>query len=122
MDVVYDVYDECPVCFDSFKDTRHPIIQLDCGHVFCRECIKRIESDSTTIASIACPYCRQIHYTYKTVVVRKCLQVVHAHRDNLMLCSAICAWIFAMLIFIFVILVIAMYSEPGQRWKHPLRV
>ncbi|XP_062904082.1 zinc-binding protein A33-like [Mobula hypostoma] len=42
----------CPVCLDIFTDP----VSLECGHNFCRDCIKRCwEKD----AKIACPECRE---------------------------------------------------------------
>ncbi|KAM7146207.1 zinc finger protein RFP-like [Macrochelys suwanniensis] len=43
----------CPVCLEYFKD---PVI-IDCGHNFCRACIRQCWEGSATAAS--CPQCRE---------------------------------------------------------------
>uniref|UniRef100_A0A8C0GHD2 Uncharacterized protein n=1 Tax=Chelonoidis abingdonii TaxID=106734 RepID=A0A8C0GHD2_CHEAB len=43
----------CPICLEYFKD---PVI-IDCGHNFCRDCIKECWERPDTAAS--CPQCRE---------------------------------------------------------------
>ncbi|XP_044838453.1 zinc finger protein RFP-like [Mauremys mutica] len=43
----------CPICLEYFKD---PVI-IDCGHNFCRDCIKQCWERQDTAAS--CPQCRE---------------------------------------------------------------
>ncbi|CAM5098130.1 unnamed protein product [Natator depressus] len=43
----------CPICLEYFKD---PVI-IECGHNFCRACIRRCWEGSGTAAS--CPQCRE---------------------------------------------------------------
>ena len=45
----------CHLCYDLLKDPR----DLDCPHVFCLECIKKLVGNSTTVE---CPECRHITF------------------------------------------------------------
>ncbi|XP_053158941.1 zinc finger protein RFP-like [Hemicordylus capensis] len=45
----------CPVCLDYFQT---PVMIIDCGHNFCRDCITRCRKGQTSSKS-SCPHCRK---------------------------------------------------------------
>ncbi|XP_062979604.1 zinc finger protein RFP-like [Elgaria multicarinata webbii] len=53
---VQDLCEEatCPICLEYFKD---PVIVIECGHNFCRACLRQCWGEKDTEAS--CPQCRK---------------------------------------------------------------
>ncbi|KAG9392710.1 zinc finger protein RFP-like [Carpediemonas membranifera] len=51
----------CPICFDTFQD---PVL-LECGHTFCRSCIRQVLESTMTVPT--CPCCR--HYIMRRSLI-----------------------------------------------------
>lgn len=59
------VYEECPICCDSFKKLDNFWKVLHCDHKVCANCFKEIEITRTTMSgvchtSVKCPFCQVI--------------------------------------------------------------
>lgn len=51
-----DLNDDCPICMDRKQP---PIVRLECGHLFCRECIKSAYTvQQRQRRQRTCPVCR----------------------------------------------------------------
>lgn len=50
---------QCPICTDKIKD----IIELECSHSFCRECIREWFKQKHT-----CPVCRAPSHKFKDII------------------------------------------------------
>ena len=47
----------CPVCLDTFTDPK----QLQCNHIYCRQCLRRlVDRDQQGQLILTCPNCRQV--------------------------------------------------------------
>ena len=47
----------CPVCLDTFTDPK----QLQCNHIYCRLCLRRlVDRDQQGQLILTCPNCRQV--------------------------------------------------------------
>jgi hypothetical protein len=57
--------DECPICFEHMveKDERDiinkNIIKTECGHLFCKSCLEKWQSNEPSSPPYNCPTCRQ---------------------------------------------------------------
>ncbi|KAF6715846.1 E3 ubiquitin-protein ligase RNF182 [Oryzias melastigma] len=57
---------ECPICYQEYNQYNKCPQMLECLHVFCAECLQRIQirpsdpSDGNSPKSIACPLCRHL--------------------------------------------------------------
>lgn len=57
---------ECPICYQQYNQLNTSPRKLDCGHVFCTECLQRIQlrpSEPLDLGSpraIPCPLCRHL--------------------------------------------------------------
>uniref|UniRef100_A0A8D0DTN8 RING-type domain-containing protein n=1 Tax=Salvator merianae TaxID=96440 RepID=A0A8D0DTN8_SALMN len=49
---------DCVICFTPFDQLFKLPKELSCGHVFCLECLARINVSSEDINSLTCPVCR----------------------------------------------------------------
>ena len=64
VDVDVDV--ECPICYQEYNQYNKCPRMLDCLHVFCTECLQRIQlrpsepSDAHSPPAIPCPLCRHL--------------------------------------------------------------
>ena len=62
-----DEEDECCVCYEKTKQS------IECGHIICDDCIKKIMDHSKTIA---CPMCRKNHETNKGLQIKYPMHLV----------------------------------------------
>uniref|UniRef100_A0A8C2ZG27 Si:ch73-335l21.2 n=1 Tax=Cyclopterus lumpus TaxID=8103 RepID=A0A8C2ZG27_CYCLU len=57
---------ECPICYQEYNQYNKCPRMLDCLHVFCTECLQRIQLcpceplDTTSTPAIPCPLCRHL--------------------------------------------------------------
>uniref|UniRef100_A0A3Q3IKN7 RING-type domain-containing protein n=2 Tax=Monopterus albus TaxID=43700 RepID=A0A3Q3IKN7_MONAL len=57
---------ECPICYQEYNQYNKRPRMLECHHVFCTECLQRIQlfpfepSDSSSPPAIPCPLCRHL--------------------------------------------------------------
>ena len=53
----------CGVCCDMYMaGQKEPVVLPLCGHVFCRNCLVKLEEDSDELGSfLSCPTCRTPH-------------------------------------------------------------
>lgn len=73
-DLDLDLDHDCPVCFDSLQTKQ--IVQTNCGHGYCRECVKNIASsmkDKTQQPS--CPLCRTTLRELKSYDQQICTEI-----------------------------------------------
>ena len=50
---------ECPICCDIVSEP----LQTSCGHLFCRECYKKLKRECGKKKCVQCPVCKQDHTT-----------------------------------------------------------
>lgn len=101
--------DECPVCLEVLH-IKHPnsvsyIERLNCGHYFCKSCVKMLESSSDQLGCFSCPCCRQIQHRSKNILVRAPLLCYYRFRHEIAVFISIMCWMLAMTILIMVIYV-----------------
>lgn len=46
---------ECTNCYEFFDEEIHIPLNLECGHTFCKQCIKALLKNSP---KLECPMCR----------------------------------------------------------------
>lgn len=57
---------ECPICYQQYNQLNKSPRMLDCAHVFCTECVKRVQLrpseplDPRSPRAIPCPLCRHL--------------------------------------------------------------
>lgn len=51
---------ECPICYQEYNQYNKCPRMLECLHVFCTECLQRIELCPRGPAAIPCPLCRHL--------------------------------------------------------------
>ncbi|KAM6472742.1 RING finger protein 225 isoform 1-T2 [Liasis olivaceus] len=49
---------DCVICFTSYDQLFKLPKELSCGHIFCLECLARINVSSEDVNAITCPVCR----------------------------------------------------------------
>ncbi|KAK2522510.1 hypothetical protein Q9233_010507 [Columba guinea] len=60
---------ECPVCYEKFHPLEAMRRQLNCGHIFCHDCLVKClpsaKLDGQVQSSIICPICRYVTFLSK---------------------------------------------------------
>lgn len=62
----------CPICFEIFRD---PVLLGDCGHSYCAQCVRALQSP------LRCPTCRQ-PFTSRAVLPNFALRALLRERDE----------------------------------------
>ena len=47
---------ECSNCYEEYDDNKHVPLNLECGHTYCKKCIKKLLKQSP---KLECPICRK---------------------------------------------------------------
>lgn len=54
---------ECNICYETIEHTK--FIKLECGHEFCKDCIKKTLKNETSREFCSCAFCRKDIKTFK---------------------------------------------------------
>lgn len=102
-------HDECPICFEQMRDT-HFFVSLDCGHIFCKNCVDRLKNYTIDSGFFLCPYCRRIQYTSKCYLIKCVKNFYHRYKTEIQIFLKVCLWMSIVLIFIIILLLLEIYS------------
>lgn len=63
---------ECPICMqthDQVKEQNGQMMATPCGHIFCKDCLKRLWQSTGTGKMVKCPKCRT------GISITKCIKI-----------------------------------------------
>jgi hypothetical protein len=58
---------ECPICLESFDGKTRSPYRLECGHKFCKGCIK-LWIDQSDEDTFTCPVCKEVMASYTVML------------------------------------------------------